>query len=123
MSARTSVIGPTVVIRGELTLREEPLIIMGKVDGTIDHDQTLTIHRDGQVDARIRAREVLVDGTVHGDIHGTKRVKITHSGRVDGNVYTRLFAVDEGAVIKGNVVMDAEAESIERRWKEGWRQG
>ena len=106
MPSGKSLIGPTVIIRGELTLREQPLTIMGRVEGIINHDQTLTIHRDGQVDAEIRAEDVLVDGTVHGNIHGSKRVKITETGRVDGNVYTQLFSVDEGAVIKGNVIME-----------------
>ena len=118
---RNSLIGPTVVIRGELIAREERLTIMGTVEGVIDHDQVLTIHRDGHVDAEVRAQEVIVEGTVEGNIHGIKRVRITRTGRVNGNVYSQLFAVDEGAQIKGSVVMDADANVIEQRFREQTR--
>lgn len=112
-----SLLGPTVVIRGELTARQERLTIMGTVEGTIDHDQSLTIHRDGNVEGEIRAQEVIVEGTVEGDIHGIKRVRIAKTGRVTGNVYSQRFSVDEGARIKGSVIMDADAEAIEQRFQ------
>lgn len=115
--AQDSLIGPTVVIRGAVTARQERLTIMGTVEGTIDHDQKLTIHRSGRVEGDVRAQEVLVEGTVDGNIHGIERVRIAPTGRVNGNVYSQLFAVDEGASIKGNVIMDADADTIEQRFR------
>jgi hypothetical protein len=72
-----SLIGPTVVIRGEVSA-EEDLMIMGRVEGHVDHSSTVTIHARGTVAAEIKAREVLVEGTVEGNVYGTDRVQGRH---------------------------------------------
>ncbi len=52
-----SVIGPTLVIKGEVSA-EEDLLIMGFVEGKIDHNQRLTIHAEGSVKATVRRLSV-----------------------------------------------------------------
>ena len=108
-----SLLGPTVIIRGEVTAQHQRLTIMGTVEGNVNHDQSLTVHRDGNIEGEIWAREVIVEGTVNGNIHGINRVKITNTGSVNGNVYSQRFSVDEGASIKGSVIMDADPEETE----------
>jgi cytoskeletal protein CcmA (bactofilin family) len=112
-----SLIGPTVVIRGEVSA-EEDLMIMGRVEGHVDHSSTVTIHARGTVAAEIKAREVLVEGTVEGNVYGTDRVQIAETGHVKGNVYAPRVGVLEGASFKGAIDMDADAEAIERRFRE-----
>jgi len=112
-----SVIGPTVVIRGEV-VAEENLLIKGRVEGFIDHSAIVTVHADGTVAAEVKAQEVLVEGTVDGNVYGTKRVQIAESGTVNGNVYSPRVGVLEGASFKGAIDMDADVEAIERRFRE-----
>jgi cytoskeletal protein CcmA (bactofilin family) len=112
-----SLIGPTVVIKGELSA-EEDLIIMGRVEGFIDHSQTVTIHAKGSVAAEVKAREVLVEGSVKGNVYGTQRVEIAETGKVVGNVYAPKVGVLEGANFKGSIDMDPDAAAIERRFRE-----
>jgi hypothetical protein len=54
-STNQSVIGPTLIVRGEITA-EEDLLIRGRVEGTISHDQTLTVHREGTIVAVVRKK-------------------------------------------------------------------
>jgi cytoskeletal protein CcmA (bactofilin family) len=112
-----SLIGPTVVIRGEVSA-EEDLMIMGRVEGFVDHSATVTIHAQGTVAAEVKAREVLVEGTVDGNVYGTERVEIAETGNVNGNVYAPRVGVLEGASFKGAIDMDADADAIERRFRE-----
>jgi len=112
-----SLIGPTVVIRGEVTA-EEDLVVMGRIEGFIDHSQTITIHAEGTVAAEVKAEEVLIEGTVDGNVYGTRRVQIAETGTVNGNVFAPRVGVLEGASFKGAIDMNADIDAIERRFRE-----
>ena len=112
-----SLIGSTVKIKGELTA-EEDLVVRGRVEGVIEHDQTLTVDADGTLDAEVKAREVIVEGTVNGNLYGTSRVQIAETARVNGNVYAPRIGVVEGAAFKGCVDMEPDTSSIEKRFAE-----
>lgn len=116
-----SVIGPTLVVRGEITA-EEDLLIRGRVEGTISHNQTLTVHREGTVVAAVRAKEIHIEGSVEGDLFGTQRVKVCETGKVTGNVVAPRVAVMDGAHLKGMVDMDSDSAAIERRFLEQVKQ-
>lgn len=116
-SSTTSVIGPTLVVRGEVTAKED-LLIRGRVEGRIDHNQTLTVHAEGTVEAVVKAKEIHIEGTVKGDLFGTERVKVCETGKVIGNVCAPRVGVMEGAAFKGMVDMDSDAAAIERRYAE-----
>ena len=116
-STGQSVIGPTLVVRGEITA-DEDLLVRGRVEGTISHNQTLTVHQQGTVVAAVRAKEIHVEGSVEGDLFGTQRVKVCETGKVTGNVVAPRVAVMDGARLKGMVDMDSDASAIERRFAE-----
>ena len=116
-SAGQSLIGPTVVIKGEVTA-EEDLLVRGRVEGFIDHSATVTVHAEGTVAAEVKAREVLVEGTVDGNVYGMQRVQIAETGNVNGNVYAPRVGVLEGASFKGAIDMDPDVDAIERRFRE-----
>jgi cytoskeletal protein CcmA (bactofilin family) len=116
-AAGQSLIGPTVVIKGEVSA-EEDLLVRGRVEGFIDHSATVTVHAEGTVAAEVKAQEVLVEGTVEGNIYGTQRVQIAETGNVNGNVYAPRVGVLEGASFKGAIDMDSDVDAIERRFRE-----
>jgi len=59
---KTSVIGPTLKFKGELSANED-LIIEGEIEGTIAHqDKNLTVGKEGRVRADINARTVEIYG-------------------------------------------------------------
>ncbi len=104
-----SVIGPSLVIKGELEAGEN-LLIEGRVEGNINHTaDSLVIGGNGSVQAEVRAQNVVVEGTVDGDIYGSRSVAIRETAKVCGNVFTPRVSITEGAHFKGNIDMDVES--------------
>ncbi len=100
-----SVIGPTLVFKGELSA-DEDLVIEGKVEGTIAHHQkNLTIGKQGRVTADIHATSVLVEGELNGDIHCEVLVSLAKNAMVTGNIYCSRLIMEEGATFNGNIEM------------------
>jgi len=102
---KTSVIGPTLKFRGELSANED-LIIEGEIEGTIaHHEKNLTVGKEGRVKADINARCVEVLGQVEGDIHGEDVVKLAKSANVKGNIICSRLVMEDGAQFTGSIDM------------------
>lgn len=108
-------IGRSVVIKGEVS-GSEPLYIEGCVEGTIHFaDHRVTVGRHGKVTADINAKEVVVMGSVTGNIHCSDRVDIRAEGSLTGDVVTRRISVEDGAVLKGSVQVQAAEHRSEAK--------
>ena len=84
----TTFIGPSMVIKGELSCGED-LYIDGQVEGTIDpKGNRLTVGPNGRVKASVNARAV-------------------------GDISTQRISIDEGAYFKGRVNIQKEAPKKE----------
>jgi cytoskeletal protein CcmA (bactofilin family) len=100
-----SVIGPTLVFRGELSA-DEDLVIEGTIEGKIaHHDKNLTIGKQGRVTADIHASAVIVEGELNGDIHSDGLVSLAQKSTVNGNIYCARLVMQEGARFNGSVEM------------------
>ena len=107
-SKNVSVIGPTLVFRGELSA-DEDLVIEGTIEGTIaHHKKNLTIGKQGRVTADIHASSVIVEGELHGDIHSDGLVSIATAGKVSGNIYCARLVMQDGAQFNGNIDMSVQ---------------
>ena len=107
---KTSVIGPTLKFKGELSANED-LIIEGEIEGTIAHqDKNLTVGKEGRVKANIDARTVEVYGKVEGDINGQDIVKLAKSAEVKGNIRCARIQMEDGAQFSGRIDMGQKAK-------------
>ncbi len=107
-SEKVSVLGPTLVFKGELSA-DEDLMLKGRVEGSIRHTANLRIGQEGSVRGNIEARNIIVDGTVEGDLHGSGSVTVRESAKVTGNIFAPRVTLDEGARFKGTIDMDVAA--------------
>ncbi len=105
-SDRTSVLGPTLRFKGELSA-EEDLLVEGSVEGTIQHSQRITVGPKGRVKANISAALIVVEGTVEGDLRAQKSVKIKDTADVRGNVHAPSVTITEGAKFNGGIEMES----------------
>lgn len=102
---KTSVIGPTLKFRGELSANED-LVIEGEIEGTIaHHEKNLTVGKEGRVTADINARSVEVLGFVDGDIHSEDVVRLASSAKVKGNIVCARIIMEDGAQFTGSIDM------------------
>jgi cytoskeletal protein CcmA (bactofilin family) len=94
-------IGPSVVIKGEISSRE-PLIVSGRVDGTIDAPgQLVTIAASAHVSADVTAGGIIVSGTVKGALVAEDRIALMAGADVEGDLRSPRIAVDDGAFVCG----------------------
>lgn len=104
-SKNVSVIGPTLVFKGELSA-DEDLVIEGDVEGAIAHHKKhLTIGKQGRVKADIHASSVIVEGRLIGDIHSEGVVSLAKGAEVTGNIYCGRIVMEDGARFKGKIDM------------------
>jgi len=103
-SKNVSVIGPTLVFKGELSA-DEDLVIEGHIEGTIAHHKKhLTIGRQGRVKADIHASSVIVEGRL---IHSEGIVSLANGADVSGNIFCGRIVMEDGARFKGKIDMGA----------------
>jgi cytoskeletal protein CcmA (bactofilin family) len=107
-----SVIGPTLVFKGELSA-DEDLVIEGNIEGTIAHHKKhLTIGSQGRVKADIHASSVIVEGLLIGDIHSEGVVSLAKGADVFGNIYCARIVMEDGARFKGKIDMGEKQKVI-----------
>ena len=105
---KIAVLGPTLRFKGELSA-EEDFILQGRIEGSINHTQSVTIGTDGAVVGNIHARVVVIDGNVEGDLHGSESVVVHETGRVVGNIFAPRVGLVDGAVFNGRIDMSGNA--------------
>lgn len=103
-STTSSVLGPTLKFKGELTANED-LLIQGQIEGTINHTSSLTVGQEGKVKANVKAEYISVEGKVNGDLAGSKSVVVKEGADVKGNIYSPTVTLREGATFNGSIDM------------------
>jgi cytoskeletal protein CcmA (bactofilin family) len=100
-------IGRSLVIKGEIS-GSESLYIDGHIEGTINiPEHRVTVGRNGAVTADVNAREAVIMGKVQGNIICSDRLDIRSEGSVTGDVITQRISVEDGAILKGSVQVQA----------------
>ena len=114
-ASRQTVLGQTVVLRGELSA-DEDLLIEGQFEGSISLEQhCVTVGANGQVKAEIRARQAVILGTLTGKVSAREKVEIRRSGHLVGDLSTGSVAIEEGAFFKGSIeILREEAQAGSR---------
>jgi len=104
-SRNVSVIGPTLIIKGELSA-DEDLVIEGQIEGKIaHHKKNLTVGKQGRVKADIHASSVIIVGQLVGDIHSESIVSLAKGADVKGNIFCARIVMEDGARFTGKVDM------------------
>jgi cytoskeletal protein CcmA (bactofilin family) len=110
-SKKVSVLGKTLVFKGELSA-DEDIILQGRVEGSIHHTQSVTVGIDGVVIGDTHARSIVVEGTVEGDLRGVVSVLIASTATVRGNIAAPRVGIMEGANFNGSVDMNNPVAAV-----------
>jgi len=107
-----SVLGESVIIKGEL-LSEEDVIIQGHIDGTIYFkNNALGVGTHSQIKGNIYVKSLVGHGEIRGDIYASDRVIIKKPGHVYGKIHAPRVSTEKGAVLMGSITM--EPQNIEQ---------
>ncbi len=94
----TSIIGPDLIIQGNLVSKGE-VQIEGEVQGDI-HGTHIIIGENAKITGGIIAEECVIRGHVLGTVRG-RRVLLQTSSHVEGDIYHQTVAIEQGAFFEG----------------------
>jgi cytoskeletal protein CcmA (bactofilin family) len=98
-----TVLGGTIVWRGELS-GDEDVLIEGQVDGNIDvQNHCVTVGPQGRITADIQGGQVIVLGRVEGKIAARGKIDLRKTAFVIGDLSSAALAIEEGAYFKGSI--------------------
>jgi cytoskeletal protein CcmA (bactofilin family) len=101
------IIGKNITIRGNLSGGED-LVVEGRVEGTVNLSNHLTVESSGTVEADLDVEDLTVNGTVQGEIRASRSVSINANAKVVGNIRASRVIIEDGARFKGRVEMDVQ---------------
>ena len=84
------------------------LRIDGQVKGQINAEGDVMLSPQSQVEAEIRAQNVVVAGRFKGSINVKGRAELARGGRVDGDITSKTLVVEEGGIFQGQSIMDQQ---------------
>jgi cytoskeletal protein CcmA (bactofilin family) len=98
-------VGEKLSIKGEI-VGEGDLELAGRFEGTIKVNGRVVVAERAEVDADVSASTIVVAGKVRGNLNATGRVEILPQGVLTGNLKSGSFAAADGALVKGEIVVD-----------------
>ena len=105
-------IGPSIIIKGEVS-GDEDLLIQGQVDGSVALDlHAVTVGGGGRVKANITGRIITIEGNVEGDLKAQEQIILRGSARVQGDLKAPRIVLEDGASFRGLVDMGAPREGV-----------
>ena len=111
MADMVAVLGPSVVVKGEIHSRED-LTIEGEVEGAIEMaGYRLTVTTHGNVRASVRAKDIDVSGTVTGNAEASDKVYIRKGAQLLGDIQSSGLVIEEGGAMQGKVDLSGRSEA------------
>jgi cytoskeletal protein CcmA (bactofilin family) len=111
---QSSLIGNTLLIKGEV-FSEDEILIEGRIQGKITVKNRVIIGVNGNVEADVEAREVVIKGKVIGNVKGGQRVEIVPSGVLRGNINSPRVVIADSGVFEGNIEMHGREDKNKGR--------
>ena len=104
-----SVIGRDAQVKGEINSKGA-VRIDGEFEGKVTAKGDVFIGEGSKVVGNLIGGRVVVSGEVNGNISAADGLEISRSGRVYGDIAGDKLVIDEGAIYKGRVNMEALAK-------------
>ena len=91
------------------------LRIDGQVKGQINAEGDVLLSPQSQVEADIRAQNVVVAGRFKGTITVKGRAELARGGRVDGDITSKTLVVEDGGIFQGSRSWTSSRHRLRRR--------
>ncbi len=96
-------------LEGRLSCKET-LRIDGRIKGEVSCQKMVLIGQGARVYANITADEVQILGLVEGNIAARRKITLERSAVVTGDLTTPGIVIEEGAKLRGRIVIGSDAE-------------
>ena len=92
-------------LKGELH-GSGPIVVLGRFEGDIVVEGTITVGEGGEVDANISASTIVIDGVVRGNLSADTKVEIGPTGALTGSVKSASLSASDGATVKSEIWLE-----------------
>jgi cytoskeletal protein CcmA (bactofilin family) len=99
-----TILAPDIEFEGELEFTD-PLLVRGRVSGSIRSDSDLHVDEHAVVNADIHAGNVTIRGTVVGNIVAAGRIELFSTCRLTGDIRAAMVAMEPGCLFNGICTM------------------
>jgi cytoskeletal protein CcmA (bactofilin family) len=89
----------------------QTLRIDGRMKGEIECEKAVLVGEGARIFAQITADEVQIAGVVEGDITARRKITLARTATVIGDLTTPGIVIEEGAKLKGRIVIGSDAVS------------
>ena len=89
---------------------KQTLRIDGYIKGEVECEKAVLVGEGARVFASIAADEVRIAGTVEGNIAARRKITLERTAIVIGDLTTPGIVIEEGAKLKGRIVIGSDAE-------------
>jgi cytoskeletal protein CcmA (bactofilin family) len=103
----TALMGKGAEFQGQLSFKGT-VRIDGRFLGSITSDGKLVLGKDAYVEGTISVGELEMHGALQGDICVAHRTLLHESARLTGSLHTALLAMEEGALLQGDLQMSKD---------------
>ena len=104
MEDSSTQIGQSVTVRGNIS-GDESLTVYGRIEGSIQLEETLHIAASGVVKADIKVQHVIISGVVVGNVEASDTIELLEDARVVGDLQSPRIQITDGASFRGNIDM------------------
>jgi len=110
----STIIGKDTNLNGNLTLKKS-LRVDGKIVGDVKTSDTIIIGKEGAIEGKITAKNVLMGGSVKGNVIASEKVFLESTASIEGDITSIQLVVDEGALFNGKCNMkEKETKSFKK---------
>ena len=99
-------LGTGTVYEGKLNFQGS-VRIDGIFTGEVHSEGTLIIGKDAKVQGQVWVGQLVLSGNFQGEIQAGKKVVLHKTAHLVGSMDTPVLVIEEGAVIEGQVTMNA----------------
>ena len=108
-----SVIGIDITIKGEVSGGQD-VLINGCFEGRLSlPGHTVTVGKEGRVNAEMLAKVIQIDGLVKGTLQGEKRIHLRETGRARGKLTAPGLVMERGCSFQGSAATGDDARTPE----------
>lgn len=100
LAAKVTLLGPTLVVTGELVIDEE-MLVLGKVVGKVISKTTVHVGPEGTIEGDVVCDSLLVEGCLRGNVEARRSITIEPSGKLIGDIVTKEFINRPGGFFEG----------------------
>lgn len=103
----TALLGSGTEYQGQLSFKGT-VRIDGRFIGSICSEGKLILGKDANIEGTVAVNELVVHGALNGEIRVGKRTVLHQTAKVTGVLSTPLLAMEEGALLRGELRMGEE---------------